>query len=362
MKLYKLTPLIFCLLLKTYSSELKLIPQFKLPSASGKIYTNSDLNGRKGVIIVLLSNHCRISQKFDKYLNSNYIFWKQKGLNLFVFSPNNEKAIIPSELAYSEYGDSLDEMELKVSKKKIIFPYIYDGSDQIISTTLNAKVTPSVYLFNKERELVYTGRIGNHQNISDEKNFDLNKKINQLIENEEIEFSKTSSFGTNIRLKKDLLHVEEINRRYSKETVNIHLADERKINLIIKNNLNQPLFFYVWKIDNQTNLIRANLNIISKNFKIFRKRGIKFYTVCILNKGNEEKALELLKYSSLSSYNYYVYPNQQTALMKLTENNWVDIYPFCRLIKRNGEYGYAYQGKLDDFKLRSNILKAIEEK
>ena len=97
-----------------------------------------------------------------------------------------------------------------------------------------------------------------------------------MIENEEIEFSKTSSFGTNIRFKKDLLHVEEINRRYSKETVNIHLADERKINLIIKNNLNQPLFFYVWKIDNQTNLIRANLNIISKILRSLEKEASNF--------------------------------------------------------------------------------------
>ena len=63
----------------------------------------------------------------------------------------------------------LMDFDLNHHKKIHNFSYIYDGFDQIISTTLNAKVTPSVYLFNKERELVYTGRIGNHQNISDRK-------------------------------------------------------------------------------------------------------------------------------------------------------------------------------------------------
>jgi hypothetical protein len=342
--------------------NLRQIRPFNLKGADGKQYENKDLSGKQGVIIMFLSNHCKYSQIYENYLNEWNLEWKKCGFGLFVFSPNHENSILPSELAYTKSGDSYKEMREKHEEKKFNFPYIYDGTEHVVTNSLNATITPSVYLFNETGLLVYTGRIGNHEKPNNKSESEFHTNIKNLISKKDVKFNRTHSFGKAIRLKRDLESAEKVKKRYAEETVNLYYADEKKLNLLTTYNIKRSTFFYVWSLDDNQNDTRENLINISKNFKIFRKRGLKVITICICKEPEEERIKHLLERSQLSSFNYYTYPSEVKNLIKLRSDVGKTITPFGRLVRINGKKGYSTSGVIDDKELRIQLLNSLNEK
>jgi hypothetical protein len=342
--------------------NIKQIPPFSLKAADGKLYENKDLKGKNGVIIMFLSNHCKYSQIYKYYLNDWNSEWKRYGFSLFVFSPNHENSILPSELAYTARGDSYKEMKEKHEEKKFNFPFIYDGTEHVVTNSLNATITPSVYLFNESGLLIYTGRIGNHEEPNNKSESEFHANIKKLISRKEVKFNRTHSFGKAIRFKEDLESAEKVKKRYAEETVNLYYADEKKITLLTSHNIHRPTFFYVWSLDDNKNDTRENLIKISKYFKIFRKRGLKVITICICKELDKDKVKTVLERSQLSSFNYYTYPTEVKNLIKLRPEEGKTITPFGRLVRINGRKGYSTNGQIDDKEIRIHFLNSLNEK
>jgi hypothetical protein len=336
----------------------KIIP-FRLKGADGKVYEKKDLEGERGVIIMFLSNHCKYSNIYEEHLNDWNLEWKKTGFNLFVFSPNHEKSILPEELAFTQSGDSYKEMIERYRKQKFNYPFIYDGADHIVTNSLNATITPSVYLFNKEGSLVYSGRIGNHQKPNDKTESELHLNIKKILSKKDVKFNRTRTFGKAIRFKSDLESTEKIKIRYSQETVSLYYANEKKIDLLLSHSTSRPTFFYVWTLEDNKEITRENLITISKNFKIFRKRGIKVITICI---GKEkEKIQELLEICQLSAFNYYTHTSNVKNLIKLRREGGHSITPFGRLMKINGKMDYATFGEIEDKEMRIKFLDSLDK-
>ena len=140
------------------------------------------------------------------------------------------------------------------------------------------------------------------------------------------------------------------------------MLDEKKLNLLTTYNINRSTFFYVWSLDDNQNQTRENLINISKNFKIFRKRGLKVITICIGKEPEKERIKTLLQRSQLSSFNYYTYPGEIKNLIKLRSEVGKTITPFGRLMRINGKRGYSTSGVIDDKELRIQILDSLNEK
>ena len=75
--------------------------------------------------------------------------------------PNDPKAILLSELGYTDVSDSLEEMKIRAEYRHFNFPYLYDGETQSVAQAYGPKATPHVFIFDKERKLRYEGRIDN---------------------------------------------------------------------------------------------------------------------------------------------------------------------------------------------------------
>ena len=87
------------------------IEPFNLKSVNGEMYKNKDLMGKTGAALIFLSNHCKVSQQFQKNIILRNSIWIKQGIKLTVISPNYENAILPDELAYTDVGDSFEEMK-----------------------------------------------------------------------------------------------------------------------------------------------------------------------------------------------------------------------------------------------------------
>jgi hypothetical protein len=341
--------------------SIKQIPTFELKDTKNIMFSNKDLNGKLGTLIIFLSNHCQISQSFQKPLNIINKEWKQKGIKLLAISPNFENAILPDELAYSDSGDTFEEMQSRAIQQKYSFPYIYDGEKQIITKSLNVKITPSAYLFNTEGNLIYSGRIGTHEKPIDLRNSELNQNIEELLYGKEVTYNRTRMYGTAVKYKKDMPIAENIKRRYAHESVQLNHADERKIKFFLNQTTNYPKFFYVWSLDENNKQNRNNMIIISSNFKIFRKRGLKVYTVCICNEEEKPEALEILQRAQLSTLNFYISGNKIYEVSKLRSSDGFKTTPFCRLLNGDNTFGYGVNGLINYRKLRISFLNALNK-
>ena len=350
------------MLAKNQNITIKQISEFKLLGVNYRTYSNKDLNGTNGTILVFLSNHCKFSQIFQQYLVHSNRQWKNQGMKLIAISPNHEKAILPDEMAFSDMGDSFEEMVQRAGDQNYNFPYIYDGKDQILTKSIETKITPSVYLFNGQGNLVYSGRIGDHAAPNRYDKSELHQNIIKLISKQKVEYNRTKIHGTAIKFKKDIRLAENVSRRYAEETVRLNYADERKLNFFIEQKTNYPRFFYVWSLENDLITNKENLIKISTVYKIFRKRGIKVFTICICKPEDNNNALEILEQTQLSSLNFYTVGTEVSKLVGMRSQGGKQITPFCRIIHGDNSLGYGENELLDIKVLKDNFLWALNYK
>jgi hypothetical protein len=349
-------------LAKNQNITIKQISEFSLMGVDYKTYTNKDLNGLNGTLLVFLSNHCKFSQTFQQFLVHSNRKWNNQGIKLIAISPNHEKAILPDEMAFSEVGDSFEEMVLRAQTQNYNFAYIYDGKNQIITKSIETKITPSAYLFDSQGELVYSGRIGDHEMPNDCEKSELHQNIVKLINKEKVEYNRTKIHGTAVKFRKDIRFAENLAKRYAEETIRLNYADERKLNFFIEQETNYPRFFYVWSLENNPDVTRENLIKISTVYKIFRKRGIKVFTVCICKPKDQSKVLEILKQTQLSSLNFYTGGTEVSKLVTLRSQEGKRITPFCRIIQGDNTLAYGKNDLLDIKILKREFLYTLNKK
>ena len=355
------TSLVLIVLLgkKSYS-EVQELPFFSLKGINGKVYDHSDLDENKLLGLVFLSNHCKISQLFQNHLIELTKKFEEEVVILAV-SPNYEHAILPDELAYSDYGDSFREMKERAERKKYNFPYLYDGEKQLLTKAIGVKITPTVYLYNKKRKLIYVGRIGNIDYPDKMEKSDLHNAILQSLQNQSIPLKRTKVYGTSIKTKDHLYIAEQVRKRYSDESIKLTRADDRKLNFYLNHNTYKPKLFYVWQTNDKN--VRENLIKLSFLFKIFRKRGFRLVTVCIAKENEDESVIKgLLEKSQLSSTNFLSYGHHIGPLAKIIPSQIDKLTPYYRLLGGSGNKLIGNYGEISKDDLRFHILRSLNNK
>ena len=80
-------------------------PSFNLEGTDGKQYHQIQFKDKEFICIILYSNHCKISQSFEGLIKEISEHLVSENSILLLVSPNNENALLPDELAYSDVGD-----------------------------------------------------------------------------------------------------------------------------------------------------------------------------------------------------------------------------------------------------------------
>jgi peroxiredoxin len=89
----------------------------------------------------------------------------------------------------------------RAKQKGFNFPYLRD-EEQNAASTYGATHTPEIFLFNKERKLVYHGKIDDNWQQPDKvRNKYLKNAIDELLKGKEISIPETYSIGCTIKWK-----------------------------------------------------------------------------------------------------------------------------------------------------------------
>ena len=167
-------------------------PDFSLPGVDGKKWSLSDFNKSKLLVIMFICNHCPYVKAVQQRLVQLQSEYDVEEVQMVGISSNDVKT-------YPE--DSFEMMKKVADEQGYNFPYLYDETQEV-AKAYSAVCTPDIFVFEKERKLVYRGRLDDNwkepENVSSR---DLKKALDHLLDDEKIPFEQISSMGCSIKWK-----------------------------------------------------------------------------------------------------------------------------------------------------------------
>jgi hypothetical protein len=166
------------------------IPEFQLKDPTGKSYKSTELFGERGLLVVFTCNHCPYALAvWPRVVRlANYA----KGMRVGTIAINpNINPDFPD--------DAPPKMIEKIRELKIEFPYLVD-ENQDTAKAFRAQCTPDIYLFNKNKELVYHGRIDDNWKDEDAvTREELKEALNNMAAGIPIDPKQKPSMGCSIK-------------------------------------------------------------------------------------------------------------------------------------------------------------------
>ena len=166
-------------------------PDFNLCATDGKNYRLGDF--RKEVLVIFFTcNHCPYVKSSDEKTREIAEKFIPQGVQ-FVGINSNSNETIPE--------DSYTNMVMRMDQYQFPWYYLRD-EDQSVVKAYGALRTPHFFVFDKHRKLIYTGRaVDNPLNTDKIKQNDLERALEEHLEDQQISVPATNPIGCNIKWK-----------------------------------------------------------------------------------------------------------------------------------------------------------------
>jgi len=167
------------------------LPAFNLRGINEKYYSPAEFNDTELLVVVFGCNHCPYVQANEQRLIEIQNDYKNS-VQIIEINSNDD-------VGYPE--DSFENMRIRAKEKGYNFPYLHDDTQQT-AKDFGATHTPEIFVFNKERKLIYHGKMDdNWQNPKQVKTKYLRKALDETLGGSEVSIPETYSIGCTIKWK-----------------------------------------------------------------------------------------------------------------------------------------------------------------
>ncbi len=168
-------------------------PDFRLPDTNGKTVSLADFKNAPALLVMFICNHCPYVIHIRAGLAQLARDYQAKGVAVVGISAND---------AANYPEDSPARMKEEVKTAGYTFPYLYDES-QAVAKAYRAACTPDLFLFDRDRKLVYRGqfddaRPGNSAPVTGK---DLRAALDAVLAGKPVSATQKPSMGCNIKWK-----------------------------------------------------------------------------------------------------------------------------------------------------------------
>jgi peroxiredoxin len=168
-------------------------PDFKLPDTNDKTVSLADFKDKSALLVLFICNHCPYVKHVRTGLAELGRDYAPRGVAIVGIN-SNDVANYPD--------DSPAKMKEEARSARYAFPYLYDES-QAVAKAYHAACTPDIYLFDKDRKLVYRGqfddsRPGNGIPVTGK---DLRAALDAVLAGKPVSPNQKASVGCNIKWK-----------------------------------------------------------------------------------------------------------------------------------------------------------------
>jgi peroxiredoxin len=167
-------------------------PPFSLPGVDGKTWSLGSFSDAELLVVVFTCNHCPYAKASEDRLIEIQDDYRKKGVRLVAINPNDDRK-------YPD--DSFANMKERAAEKGFNFPYLRDESQEV-ARAYDAACTPDIFVFGRDRKLIYNGRIDdNWQHPEQVKRRDLRAVLDAALQGRTVGFEHVSSMGCSIKWK-----------------------------------------------------------------------------------------------------------------------------------------------------------------
>lgn len=169
-------------------------PAFNLPdTVTGRLVSLESFADKKALLVMFICRHCPYVVHVREELARLGKDYANSELGIVAISSND------IESHPDDAPDKLKEMAVEVG---FTFPFCYDETQEVASA-YSAACTPDLFLFNRERHLVYRGQLDDSRPGSGKPvtGRDLRAAIEATLADREVDSNQRPSIGCNIKWK-----------------------------------------------------------------------------------------------------------------------------------------------------------------
>lgn len=165
-------------------------PEFDLPSVDGGRHRLSDFAEARALVCLFICNHCP------------YVLAVEDRILALVreFTPRGAQFVgICSNDAGSHPEDAPERLRERWERRQFGFPYLVDEA-QDVARRFQAACTPDIFVYGRERRLVYRGRIDDHwQEAERVRRRDLAEALESILAGRSPDLDQSPSMGCSIK-------------------------------------------------------------------------------------------------------------------------------------------------------------------
>jgi peroxiredoxin len=166
-------------------------PDFLLPDTDGSLVSLRDLQDAPALLVMFISNHCPFVKHVRSELARIGRDYTARGAAIVAIGANDPDA-------YPDDGP--DRMREEKQEAGYVFPYLFDGTQQV-AAAYRAACTPDFFLFDARRRLVYRGQLDDSRPGNDVPvtGADLRAALDAVLDGRPVPADQRPSLGCNIK-------------------------------------------------------------------------------------------------------------------------------------------------------------------
>ncbi len=165
-------------------------PDFNLPATDNRRYKLADFDQYTYLVIFFTCNHCPYVLGSDEITRKTVEKYADKSVKFVGINSNSSNT-------YQE--DDFEHMVKRMQEYNFPWVYLHDESQEI-ALKYGALRTPHFYVFDENRQLVYTGRgVDSPRDASRIAVNDLDRVLGELTDGKEISVKVTNPIGCNVK-------------------------------------------------------------------------------------------------------------------------------------------------------------------
>ena len=351
-------------------------PDFKLLGIDGRTYSLADFPASRSplLLVAFLSNHCPYSHAAETRLIPLAKEFAAQGLAVVAINPNSPDSVSVTELGYSKYNDGYDEMKLYAAEKGFVFPYLYDGEQQITAKAYGCLATPHCFLFDRERKLRYVGRVDDSrfEDPATVKSHDLRNAINELLAGRPVTQASTPVLGCSTKWNYKRAKVAEADVKWTSEPVGLERIDAAGVARLARNDSNRLRLVNVWAtwcapcVEEFPALVSLARRLGNRDFELItismddpRQEAAAKKFLERQHAAPPGRLRRLLKAEGRTTTNFLYTEASADALIAALDPQWPGPLPHTVLIAPGGRIVYRKNGPIDHAEVLARILDVL---
>lgn len=165
-------------------------PDFNLPATDGNNYRLADFAASDTLVIFFTCNHCPYVTGSDEATRATADKYAARGVRFVGINSNSKR---------TRAEDDFPQMVARMTEHRFPWVYLYDES-QDIARAYGALRTPHFYVFDRDRNLVYTGRaVDTPRDARQATVNDLERALDEHLAGQPISQPLTNPIGCNVK-------------------------------------------------------------------------------------------------------------------------------------------------------------------